>query len=266
MISTDTPTTNIDITASTDVAWAGGSPPVELDDPGSSVDVPQIFIRTNGKIIDTELQGDMYVGHIHSTQNDVVLFSPAAILDADGLPTVDVVGRNITMTAGDNGVGGVSGRGGVGTPANFLEINVAAGSYGVLNVTDTAAATHGWDINAIYACEPPGHLRQRTVRHLRRLHHRADRRSQPRSRRHERRRVARHHERIDHRRPQRRRRRSHPVRGREHRCQQHRSRRKRRQHRHGRLDDRRLRRRPQDRLRRISSRAGSAPRRRPTST
>ena len=46
--------------------------------------------------------------------------------------------RNITMQAGNNTLpGGIGGRGGVGTPLNALEINVASSAFGVLNVTDT---------------------------------------------------------------------------------------------------------------------------------
>ena len=53
------------------------------------------------------------------------------------------------MTAGNNLIGDSndqSGRGGVGTPGNFLEINVDAngGALGILNVTDIASDTHTW--------------------------------------------------------------------------------------------------------------------------
>ena len=57
---------------------------------------------------------------------------------------IDVRGRNITLTAGDNGLGqagSVSGFGGIGMPTNFLEIDVDAngGPLGVLRAFDTAA-------------------------------------------------------------------------------------------------------------------------------
>ena len=34
---------------------------------------PQIFLTTNGEIIADELIGNMLVGHVHSTENDVTL-------------------------------------------------------------------------------------------------------------------------------------------------------------------------------------------------
>ena len=125
VVSDDTtPDTRVTIVAHTDVAWTGGTPPNELDDQnwvGSGVlgtDVHQISIRTNGDITDTEMAGDMLVGSIISTDGDVTLNAPLAILDADGLPTIDVAGRNITMnSAQDNGAGGI------GKPDNFLEID-----------------------------------------------------------------------------------------------------------------------------------------------
>jgi hypothetical protein len=96
-----TPDTRIDIVANTDVAWTGGSPiTTPVDDPGMASNVSQIFIRTNGDITVTELVGDMLVGHIHSTNGDVELHSPMRIMHADGRPTIDVTGINITMFAG----------------------------------------------------------------------------------------------------------------------------------------------------------------------
>jgi hypothetical protein len=83
-----------------------------------------------------------------STDDDVILYSPRMIIDAlrdDTVPgTVssgDVIGRNITMTAGDNGIGQISGIGGIGLPDNFLEIavNGIGGALGVLKAFDTAA-------------------------------------------------------------------------------------------------------------------------------
>ena len=104
-IGADTPDTVLHVIANTDVAWTGGTPHAELDDPnwvsGSGflgTDVAQILVTTNGDITITELAGDLLAGHIHSTNADVTLTSPEAILDADGQPTVDVTGENITMT------------------------------------------------------------------------------------------------------------------------------------------------------------------------
>ena len=86
---------------------------------------------------------------------------------AAGTPTgVDVTARNITMTAGDNGLGQAgskSGTGGIGMPNNFLEINVdaAGGSLGVVKAFDTAAdddKTFG-----IYLDEVAGDMKVHTV-------------------------------------------------------------------------------------------------------
>src|SRR5262249_5425124 len=96
---------------------------------------------------------------------DVTLNSPAAILDAEsdsgvratdpddtisgGVVTTfgaDAQARNTTMTAGNNRLGlgssDKSGRGGVGTPGDFLEIYVNADGLplGVVTVEDTASA------------------------------------------------------------------------------------------------------------------------------
>ena len=125
----------------------------------------KIDLKTNGFIVDTETTGDLRVGRIWSTGDDVTLNSPAAVLDAEAdngtlgtdPTTTDVLGRNITITAGNNGIGGISGRGGVGTPNDFLEIQVNAdgGALGVLTVTDTAATRTGWSITPIPGNLPP---------------------------------------------------------------------------------------------------------------
>ena len=148
----------------------------------------KIDVLNNGNIwvIEQSGKGDLRVGHIHSTglctgaaalcanpiAADVRLDSPRRILDAeldngvldtddDGVLVdaydldisgnqngVDVTGRNITLTAGDNGLGeagSVSGTGGIGLPDNFLEIQVdAVGGFpavakGLLNAHDLAA-------------------------------------------------------------------------------------------------------------------------------
>ena len=49
---------------------------------------------------------------------------------------------NIILTAGDNGIGGVSGFGGIGMPGNFLEIDedtIAGGTLGHVDAHDLAA-------------------------------------------------------------------------------------------------------------------------------
>ena len=154
-----------------------------------------IHMHTNGFITVTEKAragtpsssqtnfGDLRVGQIVSTNDDVTLYSPGAILDADedvaetasdAIKTIgtadvsggDVVGRNITMSAGDTLTtgapipplesGAISGHGGVGVPANFLElvVNADGGAFGVLNITDTASARTGWNIDALPAADP----------------------------------------------------------------------------------------------------------------
>jgi len=142
VISADTPSVLVNLTIYTDVAWTGGAPGSELDDPSMSggvlsTDIHQIFLRTNGDVTDTELVGDMLVGSIESTQHDVTLNSLQRILDANHELSIDVTGVNITMTAGTGGT-----LGGVGLPTDFLEINVAVvdGVTGALTVTDTASS------------------------------------------------------------------------------------------------------------------------------
>jgi hypothetical protein len=129
----------------------------------SSSDQHHIDVLTNGYITLHEKTDDLRVGSITSTgspsmdeprSGDVTLFAHAAIIDAlnDGPGAGgDVTGRNITMTAGDNKITGVtandqSGRGGIGTPGNFLEVNENANGapLGVLNATDTASATKSY--------------------------------------------------------------------------------------------------------------------------
>ena len=108
-----------------------------------------IDVTTNGDVTVKEKTDDLQVGTITSTLRDVFLYSPKAIVDAvadTALAGVndtaaDVSGRNITMQAGNNTLpGGIGGRGGVGTPRNALEINVASSAFGVLNVTDTESS------------------------------------------------------------------------------------------------------------------------------
>ncbi len=132
-------------------------------------DQHHIDVLTNGDITLSEKTDDLRVGQIRSTAGNVTLNSPAAIIDAldDGrLATADVTARNITMTAGNNLIGDTndqSGRGGIGTPGNFLEINVDANgsTLGVLNATDTASAIDAVQLH-VTAVQPGGlgHLRR----------------------------------------------------------------------------------------------------------
>ncbi|HEX4526566.1 MAG TPA: hypothetical protein VH108_07475, partial [Gaiellaceae bacterium] len=138
-----------------------------------------VHIHTNGWIKATEKAaelgdtnpGDLRVAQIQSTARDVTLWSPGAVLDADQDVTelasdkidtrADVVGRNITITAGDttgaparNGdPPAISGHGGVGVPGNFLEVhvNAVASDFGFLTITDQAAQRTGWDIDGSLA-------------------------------------------------------------------------------------------------------------------
>ncbi|MEE4314510.1 MAG: Calx-beta domain-containing protein [Desulfofustis sp.] len=152
------PGTTINFDINTDVAWTGGSPP----------DVtPQIFLTTNGFIEADELIGDMLVGHVHSTENNVTLNSGSRILDADSQPTVDVSGVNITLNSGV-----VTGEtpnpsiGGIGAYNDFLEINVDRNDgadplgIGQLDAFDiNASTTH----DGIYIDELTGNLTIGTV-------------------------------------------------------------------------------------------------------
>ncbi len=81
---------------------------------------------------------DMRLGVVRSTDDDVTLISPASILDAPvgsgappitGSPSANVVGVNITMSAG------MIGAGSIGTDTNFVEIDSSYDKFGVLNAT-----------------------------------------------------------------------------------------------------------------------------------
>src|SRR5262249_21635665 len=104
---------------------ANTSPSATVINVQAYIDLPQrrgdVHIHTNGFVNVTEKArtgtandsnpGDLRVGQIQSTNGDVTLWSPGAILDADEDiaetasdaidAAADVVGRNITMTAGD---------------------------------------------------------------------------------------------------------------------------------------------------------------------
>jgi Calx-beta domain/RTX calcium-binding nonapeptide repeat (4 copies) len=172
----DGPDKKVNVTIHTDVAWSGASAAPALDDPGISIDLPQIWIRTNGNVIDTEIVGDLLAGHVHSTNGDVTLNSPIRILDADRRPTIDVTGENITMNSGLAG-----GVGGIGLPSlpfpnlpatnlfnltfglgGYLEINTAVNGSGVLKADDTAS--DGTMTLGIYLDELTGDMPVHTVK------------------------------------------------------------------------------------------------------
>ena len=103
------PDTTINFIVNTDVDWTAANPAAELDDVIAS-DVPQIFLTTNGNIVANELEGDMLVGHIHSTAGDVTLSTVnGSILDALGDTVSDVDGRSIDIDANGGSIG-ISGR------------------------------------------------------------------------------------------------------------------------------------------------------------
>jgi hypothetical protein len=82
-----------------------------------------IDVLTNGFVTLTEQTGDMRVGTITSTGNDVSLTAPSSIVDALADAEADVTGRNITLLAKT---------GGIGSAGNFLETNLLDNGLGVL--------------------------------------------------------------------------------------------------------------------------------------
>ena len=151
--------------------------------------------------------------------------------------------------------GAISGHGGVGVPANFLEIDVDGdgGALGVLDVTDTASERTGWNIDALPPADPGAPTGTFGV-----FVTQTDRRHAGQPDPHERRRLARRAERLAPRRAHRRRRRQRAVRPAERRGEQHRPRRlllgperraRMRRHRRARPARSTLRQRLQDRLR-----------------
>ena len=141
-----------------------GAPPADDDAPlviidaileihGSAADTEGagwIDALTNGDITLEEYTNNLHVGHIESTLHDVTLTAPRAILDWHSITgeVADVIAVSITMTAG---MGLVSG--GIGTPENFLEIDVDAvrGAGGVLTAYD-AAVNRAISATEIAAC------------------------------------------------------------------------------------------------------------------
>lgn len=82
-------------------------------------------VDTNGTITLTETNGDLRVGIIRSTAADVDLSSQAAIVDAFDDSDSNILGRNITLTAGTD----------IGSAGNYLDIDSSSPSDGVLNAT-----------------------------------------------------------------------------------------------------------------------------------
>ena len=137
----------------------------------------QLVLLTNGFVNAEEVAGDLRVGDVTSSGSDVTLWSPARILDAEDdavasadpiaalstlTPTTgtDVRGVNITMYAGLGGT-----QGGIGTPTNWLEIDVDVlnGSpLGVLKAFDNTTANS----DGIYITETSGDLKVHTVHSL----------------------------------------------------------------------------------------------------
>ena len=120
-----------------------------------------IDVLTNGWILVLEKHGDLRVGNIDSTDDDVTLFSPRRIVDALSDFAADVTGRNITMTAGMNSLGEAEGVGGIGERSNFLEINVDAdgGPLGVLKAFDFAAPV----TDGVFLTETEGDMKIHSV-------------------------------------------------------------------------------------------------------
>ncbi len=145
---TATPVKRIDVDAITEITGTG-----------------HVDVLTNGEIAVTEETADLRVGRIRSNYDDVTLFSPEAIVDAldDAGPGVeaDVSGVNITLEAGLEGV-----RGGIGTPDNWLEIDVdilggTGEGLGVVNADDTTAPVSG--TAGIFLTETSGDFQVDTI-------------------------------------------------------------------------------------------------------
>jgi len=156
----------------------------EVTRSGDIVGEGHITVLTNGWIALTEKTGDMRVDSITSTANDVLLYSPMRILDADRDANTesDVEGVNITMIAASSFVNPNAGdvanelvkdfsgfsyfgnnhTGGIGMPDNFLEINVDRNnaSSGVLRAYDKAPVANTL---GIFLDETAGAMRIHTV-------------------------------------------------------------------------------------------------------
>ena len=123
--------TQVNVTGITEIVGAGSG---------------HIDVLTNGFIDLVEQSGDMRVGDIHSTANDVTLTAPGSIIDALDDSDADVTGVNITLTAL---------AGGIGRADNFLEINLLELSDGA----PTIGALRADSPDSIYIEETGGDLR-----------------------------------------------------------------------------------------------------------
>jgi len=145
------PDTTVNLFLVLDAAWADG-------EVNNLTEIEQIFVTTNGNIEIEELIGDMPVGHVHSVAGDVTLRSGARIVDADGRVTVDVQGENITLRSGvPTGETPTPEVGGIGSAADFLEINVDRNDNGgkLDAYENTASGSH----DGIFIDELTGNLR-----------------------------------------------------------------------------------------------------------
>ena len=84
----------VNVTGVTDIVGAGSG---------------HVDVLTNGFVTLSEQAGDLRVGSITSTSNDVTLTAPASIVDALDDTAADVTGVNITLRAVAGGIGSVGG-------------------------------------------------------------------------------------------------------------------------------------------------------------
>ncbi len=116
-----------------------------------------LTVDAGGSVFVTQPGGTMNVNHVLSSNGDATLSAGGAILDANPAAPIDVGAANITLTAGTQAA-----IGGIGTPADFLRINVnalRANPPGVLNAFDTSAAS----TPGVFVTQPTGDLTVDTV-------------------------------------------------------------------------------------------------------
>jgi hypothetical protein len=117
----------------------------------------EIDVRVNGDITLHEIHGDMRIGSIASTLNDVVLSAHHGIVDAHGDAAADVTGNHIDLTAGTV----------IGSFLNDVEIDsahsaagdVIARAAGDIYLTETTGALVVEDVHSSVI----GHVRLTTV-------------------------------------------------------------------------------------------------------
>ncbi|MES9844904.1 MAG: hypothetical protein ABW131_09690 [Candidatus Sedimenticola sp. 6PFRAG5] len=103
----------------------GGNISVSAADPGpaagrinitgstNTLGTGHIDINTNGRIILTEILGDMRVGNIQSQDDDVTLSATGSIIDAEDDPAADVSGNRLNLVSLSS----------IGAPLNELDID-----------------------------------------------------------------------------------------------------------------------------------------------